>query len=273
LLAFGYSLGNAVSGAFNFAHSAAFVVSGLALSILTSRGLPLWESIIGAIVAGGIAGAAIDRIVLWPARIWPPGALGSNRTIVASVAALGLSAAIIARYTVPTRMPVIPSFHVGRFVVDEHATLMAGCVLTLIAAIVALRMTGLGTAIRAVAANSGAARAAGVDIEWTVMVAAYWGSKMAAVAGIAVAMSANYFLGLPAVFAIALSALAAAALGGLRSIPGTIAGAYAVAAAQAAWVLLLPRFAPNPSLVFIIILASFALLPRGLSVRRPVRAS
>jgi branched-chain amino acid transport system permease protein len=241
--------------------------------MLVSRGQPLWTAILGAIVAGALAGASIDRIASWPARVWPRGALGSNRTIVASFAALALSAAVIARYALPTRMPAIAPFHVGRFVVDEHATLLTGCVLALVAGMWMLGATRLGTAIRAVADNPTAARAAGIDVEWTITQAAMWGSMTAAVAGIAVAMSANYFLGLPAVFAVALSALAAAALGGLRSIPGTLAGAYVVAAAQAAWVLLLPHFVPNPSLVFIVILASFALLPRGLLSRPPVRSS
>jgi branched-subunit amino acid ABC-type transport system permease component len=96
---------------------------------------------------------------------------------------------------------------------------------------------------------------------------------MAAIGGVATVLSAHYFLAMPAVFAIALYALAAVALGGLRSIPGSVVGAYAMAAAQAAWMLSLPRYGPNPGLAFIVILASFALLPRGLFSRRSLRAS
>ncbi len=273
LLAFGYSLGNAVSGSFNFAHSVAFVVGGFALSGLAAKGQPLWIAVLGAIAAGAIAGAAIDRVALWPARVWPSRALGSNRTIVTSVAAAALSAALILRYSTPGRLPAIPPFRIGGFVVDEHMTLAAGCVLTLIAAVLMLAVTPLGTAIRAVAANSTAARAAGVDVEWTITLSAFWGSKMAAIGGVATVLSAHYFLAVPAVFAIALYALAAVALGGLSSIPGTIVGAYAVAAAQTAWMLLLPRYGPNPGLAFIVVLASFALLPSGLLPRRSLRAS
>jgi branched-chain amino acid transport system permease protein len=273
LLAFGYSLGNSVSGSFNFAHSAAFVVGAVALSDLAAAGRPLWLAVLGAIVAGALAGAVIDRVALWPARVWPAGALGSNRTIVASVAVLALSAALILRYSTPGRLPAIPPFHIGRFIVEEHMTLAAACVLALVAAVLTLSLTPLGTAIRAVAANAAAARAAGVDVEWTITLGAFWSSKMAAIGGVATVLSAHFFLGMPAVFAIALSALAAVALGGLRSIPGTIVGAYALAAAQTAWMLLLPRYGPNPVLPFIVILGSFAFLPRGLFSRRSLRAT
>jgi branched-subunit amino acid ABC-type transport system permease component len=168
-------------------------------------------------------------------------------------------------------LPSIPPFHIGRLVVDEHATLLASCVLTLLAAAWMLGSTRLGAAIRAVAANPTAARAAGIDVEWTIGMAALWGSMMAAIGGIAVALNAHAFLGLPAVFAVALSALAAVALGGMRSIPGTIAGAFVVAVAQAAWTLLLPRYGSNPGLAFIVLCAAFVLLPRGLFSRRSLR--
>lgn len=241
--------------------------------MLVARGQPLWAASLGAIVAGALAGVTIDRIALWPARVWPRGALGSNRTIVASFAALALSAAVIARFSLPARLPSIAPLHIGQLIVDEHAMLLTGCVVALVAAMWMLGATRLGTAIRAVAANPTAARAAGVDVEWTIAQAALWGSMMAAIGGVAVALRAHAFLGLPAVFAIALSALAAAALGGMRSNPGTIAGAFVVAAAQTVWTLLAPRYGPGSGLVFIVLCAAFILLPRGLFSRRSLRAS
>jgi len=271
LLAFGYSLAYSVSGAFNFAHSASFVVGGLGLATLIAKGQPLWIAIVGGIAAGAIAGIAIDRIALWPARSLPSGPLGRSRTIVAGIAALALAAALVARDANPLRLHAIPPIRLGGVLVDEHTALMASCVLILIATVTVFGASRMGLAMRAVAADAPNARAAGVDVEWTTMLSAWWGSKLAAIAGVAAVLGAHYAYALPAVFGIALCALAAAAIGGFRSLPGTIAGAYFVAAAQTAVSLASPRFGHDTGLVVLIMLAALVVLPGGVLARRALR--
>jgi len=262
-----------VTGAFNFAHPIAFAVSGLVLALLETKGSPIWIAIVAAIAAGALAGFAIDRLAMWPARVWPHGALGSNRTIVAGVAALALAASLIARGSTPKHFAPLPSFHAAGIVVNEHTALIVCCVLGLFATVAIFGSSRIGLAMRAVASNVTAARAAGVDVEWTIAQSALWGSKLAAIAGVATALSTHYVFALPAVFAAGLCALAAAALGGLRSLPGTIAGAYVVAAAQVAFSLVSPRLGSDPLLVFLILLAAFAFVPRGLLPRRTLRST
>jgi len=262
-----------VTGAFNFAHPIAFVVSGLVLAAVETKGSPVSIAILVAIAAGAIAGVVIDRVALWPARTWPHGALGSNRTIVTSVAALALAAALIVRGSTPVHLRPLPSLHAAGIVIDEHTFLTVCCALILIAAVALFGVSRIGLAMKAVAANATAARAAGVDVEWTITQSSLWGSKLAAIAGVATALSTHYVFALPAVFAAALCALAAAALGGLRSVPGTIVGAYVVAAAQVAASLVSPRFGSDPLLVVIILFAAIALAPRGLLPRRSLRST
>lgn len=275
LFAFGYALTYGVTGSFNIAHAAVFMAGAWAAAYLLQAGHPMWLAFLVALAAGGAAGVVIDRVALWPARVRGAGSLGANGPIVASFAALALFSAIFAGRA----SDVWATLHRGAGRLwpshafphtDEPQWVAAAlCALATLLGFALLRATRLGAALRAVANNQSAARAAGIDVEWIFVQAAFVAAAFGALAGIA------YFaVGGSAAAAsasqIQLSVLVAVVLGGLGSVLGSIVAAYAVAAVQIGVLLLYPGVNGDAT-AFATLIVALAFFPRGLFPSRALR--
>lgn len=261
LFAFGYTLIYGVTGTFNAAHPVSFVSGVFSASKLLASGQPLWVAVLGGIVGGGIAGAIVDRIALWPSRLRSYGPLGVNQPIIASAALWTAFAALAARApNVP--MPI-------RAAHNPDAVAAAVCAVAIALLLVSwlvMRQTLFGIGVRAVALNPAAARAAGVDVEWITAQSSFFASSLGAAAGIAFSLTSYQGANPTAALMVQAGALAAVMLGGLGSLPGAVLAAFVVAAAQHALVATFP-YAGYPSGLVAdaaIVIVALALLPRGL---------
>jgi branched-chain amino acid transport system permease protein len=130
-----------------------------------------------------------------------------------------------------------------------------------------LRFTRFGRAMRAVADNPDLARLKGIAIDRIALAALMLGCGLAGAGGVLIGLdtSIDPLTG----FRVLLAVFAAAVLGGLGSIPGAVAGAFALGLAEEFALL----FAPptyRTAIGFIAILVMLTFRPRGLLGERAV---
>ena len=128
-----------------------------------------------------------------------------------------------------------------------------------------LRKTALGKAVRAVAANHGAAALMGINVQAIVVLAFVLSCGLAALAGVLIApiTTASVFMGL----AITLKAFSAAIVGGLTSPRGCIAGGFLLGCTEA--LVGLWQAEMREITVFVLIIAVLVVKPEGLFGRKP----
>jgi len=129
----------------------------------------------------------------------------------------------------------------------------------------ALRRTKIGKAVRAVAANKGAAALMGINVGAIVVLAFVVSSGLAGLAGLLIApiTTASVFMGL----AIALKAFSSAIVGGLTSPRGCIIGGFLVGWVEAfvgLW-----RAEMRDITIFAIIILVLVIKPEGLFGQKP----
>jgi branched-chain amino acid transport system permease protein len=128
-----------------------------------------------------------------------------------------------------------------------------------------LRATRIGKAVRAVAANHGAAALMGINVGAVVVLAFVISSSLAALAGVLIApiTTASVFMGL----AISLKAFSAAIVGGLTNPRGCIAGGFLLGCTEA--LVGLWRAEMREITIFALIIVVLALKPQGLFGQKP----
>jgi branched-chain amino acid transport system permease protein len=115
----------------------------------------------------------------------------------------------------------------GALVTPTQLRLVAIAVCTLVLLMLALRLTPLGRAIRAVAANPELAEAAGIDRRRTTDIVWFVAGVLGGLAGVLLALDTQ--VGLNMGFNLLLPVFAAAILGGLGSVGGAIVASYLLA--------------------------------------------
>ena len=128
-----------------------------------------------------------------------------------------------------------------------------------------LRRTKIGKAVRAVAANKGAAALMGINVSAIVVLAFVVSSGLAGLAGLLVApiTTASVFMGL----AIALKAFSSAIVGGLTSPRGCIAGGFLLGCIEA--LVGLWRAELREITIFVLIILVLVIKPEGLFGQKP----
>lgn len=128
-----------------------------------------------------------------------------------------------------------------------------------------LRRTKIGKAVRAVAANKGAAALMGINVGVIVVLAFVVSSGLAGLAGLLIApiTTASVFMGL----AIALKAFSSAIVGGLTSPRGCIAGGFLLGCIEA--LVGLWRAELREITIFALIILVLVIKPEGLFGQKP----
>jgi branched-chain amino acid transport system permease protein len=230
LIALGYTMVYGVLRFINFAHSDVFMV-GAYIGYFAGHHLPqgtVWGGLaaMAAAMAGcAVLGIAIERLVYRPLRGGP--------TLNVLITAIGMSLFLeySGQLVFGATPRAFPSIFPSR-VMEFHGLIisMNQVVVIIVAAALMLGLeftvfrTKIGTAMRAVALNPGAAQLVGINIDVVISFTFGLGSALAGAGGVLYAL--NYPSIDPLMGAVpGLKAFVAAVLGGVGNIPGAALGA------------------------------------------------
>jgi branched-chain amino acid transport system permease protein len=230
LIALGYTMVYGVLRFINFAHSDVFMV-GAFIGYFAGRHLPqgtVWGGLLAmaAAMAGcAVLGIAIERLVYRPLRGGP--------TLNVLITAIGMSlfleyAGQLLFGATPRAFPsLFPSrvmaFH-GLIISMNQVVVIVVATLLMVGLELTVFRTKIGTAMRAVALNPGAAKLVGINIDVVISFTFGLGSALAAAGGVLYAL--NYPSIDPLMGVVpGLKAFVAAVLGGVGNIPGAALGA------------------------------------------------
>ena len=234
LVALGYTMVYGVLKLINFAHGDIFTIGAyLGMTLLVSGGLSgsmtpvLAVGLVVIIVFGLVAllGVALERVAYRPLR-------KANR-LAAVVSALGASivfqnAVMLiygARvYVYPENLIPTLTFNIFGLNVPLMRVIVIVSSLVLMLALYAfINRTRMGTAIRAVAIDQGAARLMGINVARVISLVFFIGAGLGGVAGVMVGTyygQIDFTMG----WSYGLKAFTAAILGGIGNIPGAMIG-------------------------------------------------
>jgi branched-chain amino acid transport system permease protein len=269
-IAIGLSLIFGVMRVVNFAHGEFYMLGGLLLYSLTSRGLPFFLALGGAVIATMAMAALIDRLVLKPLR--------RADEVTIALATLGLSiflanAALVLWGPVPHQVlnpfsataVVLP----GPIYLTQLELFSALLTVAVMAALhFVLQRTSVGRQIRAVVQDRDAAALVGLDVDRIYRTTFAVGCRLAALAG---GLVGTMFLVYPAMgLQAVLKAFAVVVIGGMGSLAGAAAGGVLLGLAEGLGGAWLPA-GYKDIVAFVIIVAILALRPQGLLGAKQVR--
>lgn len=273
LVALGYTMVYGVLKLINFAHGDLFTIGAyLGLTLLVSGGLSgslapvLAVGLVVLIVFGLVAlfGVALERVAYRPLR-------KANR-LAAVVSALGASivfqnAVMLiygARvYVYPENL--IPSlvFNIFGLNVPVMRVIVIVSSLVLMLALYAfINRTRMGTAIRAVAIDQGAARLMGINVDRVISLVFLIGAGLGGVAGVMVGVyygQIDFMMG----WSYGLKAFTAAILGGIGNIPGAMIGGLLLGVIEALGASYL-AMAWKDAIAFLVLILILIIRPTGL---------
>lgn len=229
LVALGYTMVYGIVKLINFAHGDFIMVGGYvaltAVPVLLSLSLPVWLSVVVAIVACAAIGVATERVAYKSLRNAPK--------ISALITAIGVSIFLQNVFMLvfsPNPRPFKEIFPSGSVNLFENFKISYTTIFTMVTALAAMaalqffiKKTKAGKAMRAVSEDAGAAQLMGVNVNNTISATFAIGSALAAVA--AVLYCSAYPLVDPLMGSmLGLKAFIAAVFGGIGIIPGAMFG-------------------------------------------------
>ena len=219
IIALGYTMVYGIAKMLNFAHGDVIMVGGYMCFCATAY--LSWNPLMGvllAIVVCTVLGVVIERMAYKPLRSAP--------ALAVLITAIGVSYFLQnAALLIWTSTPVSFSSVVGSGSVSlgalriTHVTLVtiAVCILIMVGLMLFTSKTKMGTAMRAVSEDKGAAQLMGINVNTTISVTFAIGSGLAAIAG--VLMLSAYPLLIPTTGSMpGIKAFTAAVFGGIGSI-------------------------------------------------------
>jgi len=231
--AVGLSMVYSVTALVNFAHAELVTVGAIFTFGFNTIGVPFWISVILAMIAGGIVGALNDIAIFHP--------LTKRRMSPLAMMVVSIGVGIAARNLLQIIFGESGRRYAGaadqrerKFgplrLTPNDLTIIAICVVVLIALVVLLRKTRLGTAIRAVADNPDLAASSGIAVDRIVTIVWVLCGALTALAGTLYGLTLNVKFDMG--FILLLSMFAAVVLGGLGSVAGAILGAIIIGVVQ-----------------------------------------
>ena len=225
IIALGYTMVYGIAKMLNFAHGDVIMVGGyMCFCATTYMG---WNPALGVLLAMAVCtmlGILIERLAYKPLRSAP--------SLAVLITAIGVSYFLQnAALLIWTSNPKSFSPIVGRGAVQfgnlqiTHVTLVTivACVVIMVALTLFTGKTKLGTAMRAVSEDKGAAQLMGINVNTTISMAFAIGSALAAIAG--VLLCSAYPMLVPTTGSMpGIKAFTAAVFGGIGSIPGAMLG-------------------------------------------------
>jgi branched-chain amino acid transport system permease protein len=223
LVALGFSIIYNASGVINFAQGEFVMIGGMSAVSLTASGLPLAAAIPLAVVATTLAGLALEKLAVEPARGAPVVTL-IIITIGASIFLRGLATIVWDKklHALPAFTGERPIALFGATVVPQSLWVVGATLAIVVALWWFFGRTRLGKAMLATSHNRLAAELVGINVRHVLFLAFGLSAALGALAGILTApiTLTSYDVGVM----LGLKGFAAAILGGLGSGPGAVAG-------------------------------------------------
>ena len=273
LVALGYTMVYGVLKLINFAHGDIFTIGAylgmtlLASGVLSGNLAPvLAVGLVVVIVFGLVAllGVALERVAYRPLR-------KANR-LAAVVSALGASIVLQnavmliygARvYVYPENLIPALTFNIFGLNVPVMRIIVIVSSLVLMLALYAfINRTRMGTAIRAVAIDQGAARLMGINVDRIISLVFVIGAGLGGVAGVMVGVyygQIDFMMG----WSYGLKAFTAAILGGIGNIPGAMLGGLLLGVIEALGASYL-AMAWKDAIAFLVLILILIIRPTGL---------
>ena len=273
LVALGYTMVYGVLKLINFAHGDIFTIGAyLGMTLLVAGGLSgsmtpvLAVGLVVIIVFGLVAllGVALERVAYRPLR-------KANR-LAAVVSALGASIVfqnavmLIYRarvYVYPENLnPTLPFNIFGLNVPLMRVIVIVSSLVLMLALYAFINRTRMGTAIRAVAIDQGAARLMGINVDRVISLVFFIGAGLGGVAGVMVGTyygQIDFTMG----WSYGLKAFTAAILGGIGNIPGAMIGGLLLGVIEALGASYL-AMAWKDAIAFLVLILILIIRPTGL---------
>ena len=225
LIAIGYTMVYGIAKMINFAHGDIIMVGAYALYFSISvLGLPVPVALLLTVIVCSVFGVLIEKIAYKPLRKAQP--LAVLITAIGMSFFLQSSSLLIFGSTPIPFQSVIPNENIKVGPVIISSITLVTLVVTAVAMILLtlfINKTKLGSAMRAVSEDKGAAELMGINVNSTISMTFAIGSALAAVAGIL--YISQYQSMKPTLGALpGIKAFVAAVLGGIGSIPGAMLG-------------------------------------------------
>ena len=227
IIALGYTMVYGIAKMLNFAHGDVIMV-GAYISFCTTSylGLSPLVSVLLAIVVCPVLGIVIERLAYKPLRQAP--ALAVLITAIGVSYFLQNAALLIWGSSSKTFSSVVGDWSIKLF--NDQLTITGVTIVTVLACVVIMvaltlftTKTKLGTAMRAVSEDKGAAQLMGISVNSTISLTFAIGSGLAAIAG--VLLCSAYPMLMPTTGSMpGIKAFTAAVFGGIGSIPGAMIG-------------------------------------------------
>lgn len=227
IIALGYTMVYGIAKMLNFAHGDVIMVGAYVSFCTTSYlGLSPMVSVLLAAAVCTVLGVVIERLAYKPLR--------EAASLAVLITAIGVSyflqnAALLLWTANPKSFTsVVGTGSVSLFeggLIISHVTLatVLVCVVIMVGLTLFTSKTKMGTAMRAVSEDKGAAQLMGINVNTTISVTFAIGSALAAVAG--VLLCSAYPLLVPTTGSMpGIKAFTAAVFGGIGSIPGALLG-------------------------------------------------
>ena len=261
LVALGYTMVYGVLKLINFAHGDIFTIGAyLGMTLLVSGGLSgsmtpvLAVGLVVIIVFGLVAllGVALERVAYRPLR---------KASIVFQNAVMLIYGARV--YVYPENLIPTLTFNIFGLNVPLMRVIVIVSSLVLMLALYAfINRTRMGTAIRAVAIDQGAARLMGINVDRVISLVFFIGAGLGGVAGVMVGTyygQIDFTMG----WSYGLKAFTAAILGGIGNIPGAMIGGLLLGVIEALGASYL-AMAWRDAIAFLVLILILIIRPTGL---------
>lgn len=225
LIALGYTMVYGIAKMLNFAHGDVIMIGGYAaFMVMNIAGVPVWVSVIAAIVVCTVLGVVIEKVAYKPLR------KASSLSVL--ITAIGVSyllqnvALLVFGSDAKSFTSAVPKFTLSFgdvTVTGETIVTIAASVIIMVALTLFVNHTKSGKAMLAVSEDKGAAQLMGINVNRTISLTFAIGSALAGVAS--VLLCSTYPLLSPYTGAMpGIKAFTAAVFGGIGSIPGAMIG-------------------------------------------------
>jgi branched-chain amino acid transport system permease protein len=263
LLALGLVFIYKITEVATFAHGeVAAIAAFIGFTIFQATGAPFMVAVACSIVAGGVLGLAIERIVIRPVQT-----SGILATIIVTLGLyFVLHNAIVAIWGPEVRpYPAIFGDQTVRVagvaISSQHIGVILTALFVAIALAAFLRFTRSGLALRAIPQNRYGAAVIGLNLRRLTSMAWIIGSAVGAMAGVLIAPLT--FLNSNMMGAPLIKAFAVAALGGLDSLIGAFVGGLLLGVIENVLVQFIPTYLKD-SIAFFFIFVVLLVQPKGL---------
>ena len=264
LIALGYTMVYGIAKMLNFAHGDIIMIGAYAGIIAVAQmGLPPLIAVLLSILICALLGVLIEFLAYKPLRQAPP--------LSVLITAIGVSYFLqnLALILFGSQQKAYPTIvQLGQVTIGS-VTLDGVTILTLL--VTALSMvvlsffinrTRMGTAIRAVAIDQGAARLMGINVDRVISLVFFIGAGLGGVAGVMVGTyygQIDFTMG----WSYGLKAFTAAILGGIGNIPGAMIGGLLLGVIEALGASYL-AMAWKDAIAFLVLILILIIRPTGL---------